>query len=291
MADHTTEQDQTSQLATIERVRRRIREVSGLWRTNTGSMLQIWRGRKSRHPVGRARWLKYAVLTVCLVIIALAVLDAPVGNFRGQWPPELMAWARATTDIGQSQWYLVPAGLFMIFVMAMDWSRLDRRRRWLLANIYTLAGYIFITVAASGLIATTLKRVIGRARPRHFEEHGLMAFDNFATNASFASFPSGHATTIGAVAAILALLFPPLRFAVLIGAVILGSTRILVGAHYPSDVIAGLAFGMWFAYFTALVFAARGLVFSPGADWLPGVRPSFRRFLSPFSRRNGKKPR
>ena len=249
---------------------------------NVRAHRRLMRGRKGRSSArgSRARWVTFSIIAGCLALIALAVLDAPVGAYRKQWPAELIGFARAVTDIGQTHWYLVPSGLFMIVVLALDWNRLSRRRRWLLANWYTLAGYVFVTIAASGLIATALKRIIGRARPKHFEEHGLLAFDTFAVDADFASFPSGHATAIGALAAIFALLFPHLRIIVLILAIALGSTRILVGAHYPSDVIAGLAFGMWFAYFVALVFAVRGFIFTAGPGPLPVVRPAFSRFIA-----------
>lgn len=256
-----------------------MRTLKSRFSANFALLLSNLRGRR-RRTVGRVRWGIFAFVVLCLSAVALAVLDAPVGAYRKQWPAGLTAIARSVTDIGQTHWYLVPSGVFLIAMLFFDWSRLDRRRKWLLAHWYCLSGYVFITIAASGLVATLLKRIIGRARPKYFQEHGPLAFDGFATDAGFASFPSGHATAVGALAAILALLFPRARLVVLLVAVLLGSTRILVGAHYPSDVIAGLAFGMWFAYFTAVVFAARGFIFSVSPGSLPVVRPSFGRFLS-----------
>jgi undecaprenyl-diphosphatase len=231
-------------------------------------------------PKKGVRWLLFAFCVGCVVLLFLALLDAPAGGYRRQWPDGVRMFARAITDIGESTWYLVPTGVFIVLALALDWRRFSRRRRWLMANWFALSSYIFLTIGGSGLIATILKRIIGRARPKHFEEHGLFAFDNFATDASFASFPSGHATTVGALMAMVGLLFPRLRVAALLLAVALASTRIFVGAHYPSDVAAGLGFGMWFAYFMAVAFAGRGIIFTFRSSGLPVVRPSFARFIA-----------
>jgi undecaprenyl-diphosphatase len=251
-------------------------------RANFRALRALLQARITRFSAGSGRvaWRIYALSVLALAAIALIFSDAAVGAYRGQWPEGLRRLARAVTDIGESSWYLIPTGIFIVVALMLDWRALERRRRWLMANGFALAGYIFLTVGGSGLIVTLLKRIIGRARPKHFEEHGVLAFDHFASDASFAGFPSGHATTVGAVAAIVALLFPRLRPAVLILAAALACTRIIVGAHYPSDVIAGLGFGMWFAYAMATGFAARGLIFEARQGGLPKVRPPFRRFVA-----------
>ena len=55
----------------------------------------------------------------------------------------------------------------------------------------------------------------------------------------------------------LSLLFPRARLVIFALAGWLAATRIVVGAHYPSDVIAGLAFGHMFAVLAALVAAQK----------------------------------
>lgn len=97
-------------------------------------------------------------------------------------------------------------------------------------------------------------------------------FSPFAGDASFESFPSGHATTIGSVFVAFALFFPRYGALLIAGGLWLGMTRIMVGAHYPSDVIAGLALGGWFSFMTAIVFARYGLVFRIGPDNWPAPR-------------------
>ena len=59
------------------------------------------------------------------------------------------------------------------------------------------------------------------------------------------SFPSGHAVQLGAVATTMLRLFPR-RFRLLVwpAITVLAATRIALLAHYPSDVAAGLGFGV-----------------------------------------------
>ncbi|MCR9136910.1 MAG: phosphatase PAP2 family protein [Alphaproteobacteria bacterium] len=218
------------------------------------------RRRKSRPVMPRIRGFRYFLLVGIAVLLMAIVLDLPVGNYRRQWPDDVQFWADRLTDLAQSGWILVPTGVIVIAGYGLDWQYYSPRMRLALAKWISACSYVFLSVGVSGLIVAILKRVIGRARPVHFDELGAFSFQPFS-DASFASFPSGHSTTAGALFAAIAIFFPALRIPALILGIWLGFTRILVGAHYPSDVIAGLAFGAWYAYFTALVFARYGFIF------------------------------
>lgn len=90
-------------------------------------------------------------------------------------------------------------------------------------------------------IALVMKLVFHRVRPelwpRLINEHG-------------ASFPSGHATTSAALVTFLALLLwrTPWRWpAVILGALyalLVGYSRLVLGVHYPTDVLAGWLTGL-----------------------------------------------
>ena len=69
------------------------------------------------------------------------------------------------------------------------------------------------------------------------------------------SFPSGHTTTAFAMAGFVMLTFAnfPLRIFVLVLAVLAGISRISVGAHWPEDVLAGAALGLFIAYVSSLL--------------------------------------
>jgi undecaprenyl-diphosphatase len=131
--------------------------------------------------------------------------------------------------------------------------------------------YVLSAVVIAGLVAALLKFVIGRARPRLFEQEGPYAFDIFGPDASWASFPSGHTTTIMSCAAALALLLPRWRVPILIAGVFFSFSRVLVGAHYPSDVLGGVALGALVSWLIARRLAQRRLVFR--FDEAGGLKP------------------
>ena len=101
-----------------------------------------------------------------------------------------------------------------------------------------------LTVAGAGLLDQVLKNVACRARLS--ATHGGAFFSNFPcfpASYAYASFPSGHATTAFATALLLAFWYPR-QAGLFIGlAVLVGLSRVMLGAHFPSDVLAGAVLG------------------------------------------------
>jgi undecaprenyl-diphosphatase len=84
-----------------------------------------------------------------------------------------------------------------------------------------------------------LKRAFGRKRPCAVEPHcwaTLLPPDQF-------SFPSGHTITAFAVAVSLGTFYPALLVGLLFCAASVAASRILLGMHFLSDVVAGAALG------------------------------------------------
>ena len=126
----------------------------------------------------------------------------------------------------------------------------------------TVAIFGFMTVVVLGQVVVTnlTKVLVGRARP---DIHRLTGF-------SGASFPSGHAATAAATFAAVALLVGRGRSqrvkaflaagatAIAVG---VATTRVLLGVHWLTDVLAGLAIGWaWFAI-SSIAFGGRVLAF------------------------------
>ena len=86
------------------------------------------------------------------------------------------------------------------------------------------------TFISTGVIVWGMKEIIGRKRP----------LDDVVGNPAF---PSGHTAYAFAGATLLAARYPKLRIPLYIGAGLVGFTRIYLGRHYLSDVIAGAAVG------------------------------------------------
>jgi undecaprenyl-diphosphatase len=97
-----------------------------------------------------------------------------------------------------------------------------------------------------------LKKGIGRKRPCAIEPHcwaTLLPPDQF-------SFPSGHTITAFAVAVSLGRFYPELAIGLLFCAVSVATSRILLGMHFLSDVLAGAAIGSLLALATTWLMHA-----------------------------------
>jgi len=114
-------------------------------------------------------------------------------------------------------------------------------RRWPQACLVT------ISFLLSALLTGILKNVFSMPRPKQFFAPGEYSyFINGVTNVGFASFPSGHTTSVFALATMLALLEKNKRtnFIYLLVAVSVGYSRIYLGQHFLNDVLMGSTIGV-----------------------------------------------
>ncbi len=140
----------------------------------------------------------------------------------------LVTLARDVTFLGSPGWldvvFLVVAGALLML------------RRWQAA--------LFLTLASPGIVVMhqILQAIVGRVRPAGIH----------LTSASGSSWPSGHAmesTALYGALVLLALGVPALRTRPMLRKLVLGSvalvlimiglSRVLLGVHYPSDVVGG----------------------------------------------------
>ena len=137
--------------------------------------------------------------------------------------PGVLATARGMSHFGEHSVGWLVVAMVGAFVAPA------RRREWLVAGAGT-----FVAHAAAVLI----KRVVRRKRPHH-----PAVAVNVGTPSQL-SFPSAHATSTTAAALLMgraAGLPPGIGAAVLVPPMAL--SRILLGVHYPSDVVFGVALG------------------------------------------------
>jgi undecaprenyl-diphosphatase len=143
--------------------------------------------------------------------------------------------------------------------------------RGVLAALAVRLGFLFAAVALPGLVFTILKRLIGRARPLVEGGAAPFVYHPLGWSVEYASFPSGHATDAFAIATAVGALWPRTRPMMWTYAVLIALSRIVLTAHFPSDVIAGAVVGTMGALIVRDWFAARGLAFSLASDGT--VRP------------------
>lgn len=104
------------------------------------------------------------------------------------------------------------------------------------------AAWTLFCFAVSGASALILKGLVHRPRP--WTEASTQGWSDYLTNSEFHSFPSGESTTTFAVAAALAWSYPRWRAPLFGVAAAIAAARVVVGVHYPSDVVAGALLGV-----------------------------------------------
>ena len=100
-----------------------------------------------------------------------------------------------------------------------------------------------VWAAGSTLIALGIGQLIGNAVDRARPYATMPGVHILVDKSTDFSFPSDHATVVGAIAAGLLLTNRRWGIIAIVLAVLMAFTRVYVGAHYPGDVVAGLALG------------------------------------------------
>lgn len=163
------------------------------------------------------------------VMMLLEWRGAPVVlnlNFKGDVKRE----SRWFAQYGQGACTLVAAGLI--------W-RMDHR---VLRHGAAPFGVVLVVVFGISLICTGLKRLLGRVRPGR--EHAGRFLGPTWRHANYReSFPSSHSACAVALSVVLSGLYPPGVVIFWALAVICAVLRYVMDAHWPSDVLGGIAIG------------------------------------------------
>lgn len=196
----------------------------------------------------RWSWLALGFVTAMLTGIAIARYLQSGGHDWGrglEWEralmmqvhsnqlPQIVDWLILVVPWLGTNWTLAP-----LVIAPSIWLWRKARRR-------TLALHLLVVLVGSSFLNFALKFLYDRPRPDLWERRGQF---------QYASYPSGHAISSVAVLLTIALLlhrFKGWRWPYLAAASILGFSlysRMYLGVHWPTDVIAGYLMGtIWLA--------------------------------------------
>lgn len=269
---------------------RRVQQSPQNWFQRIGSWFSFVNIRRLdlRFPVWPVkRVTAWVCISAAIILLLLLLADREFLGLVRSGVTEDNAFFEVLTIIGQSDWILIGSGIVILGFTIITADRFSGALHRVWHRLFLTAYFIFTSVAFSGLITMGLKFVFGRLRPPYVD--GALPWEAFPFSAGykFASFPSGHSTTSGALAMALALLFPRFAWLFLSLGVLIASSRSFIGVHFPTDVVMGLAIGAGFTWIYARSFARKRLLFhfeSNGALALRGEgRGHLHRWSSLFS--------
>ena len=241
-------------------------------KSRSGSLLARWRRnlagvagrlRRGRLPGDPARWL----VMVAAGVVAVGVIGVSLDAVAVGWSDGLPEWAsrffQIVTRFGKSDWLLFPSGVLGVALGFGDWRRAHRvvAAAWL--EIGAFAGVLFFAIALPGIVSNIIKPLVGRVRPNSLTD-AAVSFEPLTIGYAHAAFPSGHATTAGSLAVLVAVVFGRWSIPIVVAVAVVALSRVMIGAHHLSDAVAGFLIGGGGTYVVIAWTAAAGLGFTTG---------------------------
>lgn len=201
-------------------------------------------------------WLKWGTcITAVLVISGILWFDKPLYLFLRNFDCGL--WRVFNVVFDAKTWIIVAAVVLLVFYIKKiikvkprfrneknKFSLIVFGRDFIAKTHNSYAFFVLASVLAASVVGKILKIVIGRMRPVFFEALDKTGFVPFSTDWAFNSMPSGHTFASFAGLIMLGLLAPRIKWVTWTLAIIIGISRVCIGAHWPSDVIFGAFIGM-----------------------------------------------
>ncbi|PPE79673.1 hypothetical protein C3941_11265 [Kaistia algarum] len=206
-------------------------------------------------------------LFLCALVVGTGFAFDAVSVERARALPGIVTFFFGIiSDMGKSQWELYPSGIVVLVLLAGSWHIVPPTVRVFWTEFGALTAFLFGSIAGIGILVNIVKQLIGRGRPVTFDYVGPFMLDPFRFAFEFQSFPSGHSATAGALIAFGFLVARRWKLGLLIFGLAIGASRVVVAAHYPSDVLAGLLVGYIFSIWLAHRCARYGWAFSLGSS-------------------------
>ena len=249
-------------------------------RDNAASYLALF-GRMPRRLAGarRGRLPLWLVTGIALTACTMIIVDAWSVGAAQRLPSWLISILDGITDFGRLTWILVPTGALLLLLGVLASPDLPRISQGVTAAVAVRLSFLFAATALPGLVMTILKRLIGRGRPLVGGSADPFLYHPLVWNVEYASLPSGHATNAFAAAVAIGALWPRTRPFMWAYAIVIALSRVVLTAHFTSDVLVGAFAGIAGALLVCRWFAARRLAFYQDGEGtirpLPG--PSFSR--------------
>ena len=197
-------------------------------------------------------------VSIYMLIGALFFLlfDYSIASFFDSLNYQTKSLFGTLTHFGDSLYFFIPT----ILIWAL--LKIIKSKNQIANTISEICLFIFLNILLSGIVTQILKHIIGRPRPVLFNgfEQKSLSIINF--DSKWHSFPSGHTATIFAFIFCMIMLFPKIKNILITIAIIIASTRVIVGAHFISDIFGGALVAYLSSIFVSKKLATKNILFT-----------------------------
>ncbi len=199
--------------------------------------------------------LKKTIITAIIVVIIYLALffffdrAIDIRVYEACSNTWIFQWGTAVSTAATGDYIKLLIAVSLIVIIIID-PRL--KRRW---TRYLL--FICVSCSIAVIVGEGLKFLIGRHRPIMLFDHNQYGLTFFATEWAQNSSPSGHTLRAFSVLTALSLLYRRFTFIFVSIAILIGASRVVVTAHYPSDVLFGAFIGIFSALWTYRYFFSK----------------------------------
>jgi len=185
------------------------------------------------HPVLLVTWMSLALISYWYFDEAIAFY------IRENLPKPTAGTLKQISKLGIAGYYI--AGFLIVYLIS----------RFALVNAKLTKIFVYLSSALiiPGILCDIIKMCFGRYRPRMLFNADLYGFHFFTLQSKMWSFPSGHSVTFMGLMVALSFLYPKRWYWFWLCGITVSFTRVLVTAHFLSDVMVGIYLGAIGAYF------------------------------------------
>ena len=176
---------------------------------------------------------KAICIYLLLGVLVFLFFDYSISKFFYNINSQTKSLFETLTHFGDSLYFFVPTILIWAVI------KIIQNKNKIILTISDISLFIFFNILLSGIAVQIFKHILGRPRPPLFHSNNLTTLDIFNFDSRWHSFPSGHTATIFAFIFCLIFLFPKIKNILITIAIVIASTRVIVGAHYVSDIFGG----------------------------------------------------
>ncbi len=221
------------------------------------------------YPGAPSSWtLEMTALVVLLpfVLLVLHIWDAQIVRAAMNSDFFVMEVLRTITDWIRTLVWLGVGIIVWLSTAFLLSPNIRLASQEVLVRFHSWATLVLASIVVGSFPTEIGKLLIGRARPLLLDELGSAYFAPFRGEHSYESFPSGHSMMAGIMLVSLWIFLPRWRFLTVPVCVLFVISRLAAGAHYPTDVVAGLTIGFIATWWVARYMATRNIIFSLDED-------------------------